>query len=54
MHNHQKLWVLIVKVLRVGDAWLVGVGKRAPHGFRRVYYLSVGSLARLKGYTSML
>ena len=24
----------IVVVLRVGDAWLVGVGKRAPHGFR--------------------
>ena len=21
-----------VVVLRVGDAWLVGVGKRAPHG----------------------
>ena len=21
-------------VLRVGDAWLVGVGKRAPHGFQ--------------------
>ena len=21
-------------VLRVGDAWLVGVGKRVPHGFR--------------------
>ena len=24
----------LVVVLRVGDAWLVGVGKRAPHGFR--------------------
>ena len=24
----------IVVVLRVGDAWLVGVGKRAPHGLR--------------------
>ena len=24
----------VVVVLRVGDAWLVGVGKRAPHGFR--------------------
>ena len=23
----------IVVVLRMGDAWLVGVGKRAPHGF---------------------
>ena len=23
-----------VVVFRVGDAWLVGVGKRAPHGFR--------------------
>ena len=23
-----------VVVLRVGDAWLVGVGKGAPHGFR--------------------
>ena len=24
----------IVVVLRVGDAWFFGVGKRAPHGFR--------------------
>ena len=23
-----------VTVLRVGDAWLVGVEKRAPHGFQ--------------------
>ena len=26
--------IYIVMILRVGDAWLVGVGKRAPHGFR--------------------
>ena len=25
---------MFVTVLRVGDAWLVGVGKRAPHGSR--------------------
>ena len=36
------------------DAWLVGVGKRAPHGFRCPYYLSVGSLARRKAYTLLL
>ena len=24
----------LVTVLRMGDAWLVGVGKRAPHGFQ--------------------
>ena len=27
---------LNVVVLRVGDAWLVGVGKRAPYGFQCV------------------
>ena len=27
-------YLLYVVALRVGDAWLVGVGKRAPHGFR--------------------
>ena len=26
-----------VTVLRVGDAWLVGVGKRGPHGSRCLY-----------------
>ena len=36
-------------VLRVGDAWLVGVGKRAPHGFRCPCLVSPrGSLDRLK------
>ena len=35
-------------VLRVGDAWLVGVGKRAPHGFRCPCLVSPhGSLDRL-------
>ena len=29
-----------VVVLRVGDAWLVGVGKRAPHGFRCLWLVS--------------
>ena len=39
----------IVVVLRVGDAWLVGVGKRAPHGFRRPCLVSPhGSLDTLK------
>ena len=39
----------IVVVLRVGDAWLVGVGKRAPHGFRCPCLVSPhGSLDRLK------
>ena len=36
-------------VLRVGDAWLVGVGKRAPHGFRcPCLVFPHGSLDRLK------
>ena len=40
-----------VTVLRVGDAWLVGVGKRAPHGLRCLYSALHGlSLARLKAY----
>ena len=39
----------IVEVLRVGDAWVVGVGKRAPHGFRCPCLVSpYGSLDRLK------
>ena len=38
-----------VVVLRVGNAWLVGVGKRAPHGFRCPCVVSPhGSLDRLK------
>ena len=39
-------------VLRVGDAWSVGVGKRAPHGIR-VSLLALHRLAgyRLKAYT---
>ena len=41
-----------VVVLRVGDAWLVGVGKRAPHGFRCPCLVSPhGSLDRLEAYT---
>ena len=36
-------------VLRVGDAWSVSVGKRAPHGFRSPCWVSPhGSLDRLK------
>ena len=36
--------------LLVGDAWLVGVGKRAPHGLRCICFVSPhhGSLDRLK------
>ena len=30
----------MVVVLREGDAWLVGVGKRAPHGFHCLVGLS--------------
>ena len=42
-------WALAVVVLRVGDAWLVGVGKRAPHGFQCSCLVSpYGSLDRLK------
>ena len=38
-----------VVVLRVGDAWLIGVGKRAPHGFRCPCLFSpLGSLDRLR------
>ena len=37
-----------VVVLRVGYAWLVGVGKRAPHGFQCPCLVSPhGSLDRL-------
>ena len=45
-----KLYVVYeVVVLRVGNAWLVGVGKRAPHGFRCPCLVSPhGSLDRLK------
>ena len=28
----------IVVVLREGDAWLVGVGKRAPYGLQCLYW----------------
>ena len=36
-------------VLRVGDAWLVGVGTRAPHGFQCPCLVSPhGWLDRLK------
>ena len=39
-------------VLQVGDAWLVGVGKRAPHGFRCPCLVSPhGSLDGLKACT---
>ena len=42
----------VVEVLRVGDAWLVSVGKRAPHGFWCLWLVSPhGSLDRLKAYT---
>ena len=41
-------------MLRVGDAWLVGVGKHAPHGFRCLYQLSIGTLARLNARTLVL
>ena len=41
-----------VMVLRVGDAWFVGVGKRAPYEFRCLWLVSPhGSLERLKAYT---
>ena len=43
--------VIRVVVLRVGAAWLVGVGKRAPHGSRCLWLVSPhGSLGRLKTY----
>ena len=43
-----------VVVLRVGDAWLVGVGKRAPHGFRCLWLVSPhGSLDRLKNFHAL-
>ena len=39
-------------VVQVGDAWLAGVGKRAPHGFRCLWLVSPhGSLDRLMAYT---
>ena len=40
-----------VMVLRVGDAWLIGVGKRAPHGFRCLWLVSPhGSRDKLKAF----
>ena len=45
--------LLYVTVLRVGDAWLVGVGKRSPHGFRCLYCISIGSLVILKAYYAL-
>ena len=43
------MFVVDVVVLRVGGAWLVDVGKRAPHGFRCPCLVSPqGSLDRLK------
>ena len=29
---------IVTTVIRVGDAWLVGVGKRAPHGLRCLWW----------------
>ena len=46
-----------VVVLRVGDAWLVGVGKRVPLMGSSVFDWSLlmhGSLDRLKAYTLLL
>ena len=41
--------------LRVGDAWLVGVGKRAPHGLRCPCLVSPhGSLDRLFGWSLLM
>ena len=47
MKNRHSLYMYVV-VLRKGDAWLVGVGKRAPHEFRCLWLVSPhGSLDRL-------
>ena len=41
-----------VEVLRVGDAWLVGVGKRAPHWFRCLcWFLLMARWIDSKAYT---
>ena len=38
----------------MGDAWLVGIEKRAPHGYRCLWVVSPhGSLARLKAYYAL-
>ena len=44
--------LLYVAVLLVGDPWLVGVGKRATHGFRCLWLVSPHhvSLSRLEAY----
>ena len=48
-HVQSAQQLLSVVVFRVGDAWLVGVGKCAPHGFRCPCLVSPhGSLDRLK------
>ena len=39
-------------VLRVGNAWLVGVGKRAPHGLQCLHWsLLMARWIDLKAYT---
>ena len=43
-----------VVVLRVGDAWLVGVGKRAPHGFVKVISGVLVRLTTCKRLTNSL
>ena len=42
------------KVFRVEDAWFAGVGKRVPHGFKCVHFLSHGSVARTMARTLLL
>ena len=38
--DHKARLSTSVVVLRVGDAWLVGVEKRSPHGFRCLWLVS--------------
>ena len=50
LHQEQNPTTPMVVVVRVGDAWLVGVGKRAPHAFRWPGLVSPhGSLGTLEG-----
>ena len=49
--SREEIYFTPVMELRVGDASLVGVGKRAPHGFRCLWLVSPhGSLDRLKTF----
>ena len=53
--KYSRIFCSCVMLLRVGDAWLVGVGNLALHGFRCLWLISPhGSLHRLKIYALLV